>query len=84
MFERFTDDAREAVTAAQSEAVALRNFTVDLTDWNDIFAESTHGRALAEAGFGEDLALCATIDSHAVVPIYADRQITKLGPERER
>ena len=25
MFERFTDDAREAVTAAQSEAVALRH-----------------------------------------------------------
>lgn len=50
----------------------------------DIFADSTHGRALADAGFAEDLALCATIDSHAVVPIYADRQITKLGPERER
>jgi 2-phosphosulfolactate phosphatase len=50
----------------------------------DIFADSTHGRALADAGFAEDLALCATIDSHGVVPIYADRQITKLGPERER
>jgi len=49
-----------------------------------LFEESTHGRALAEAGFSEDLEICAAVDSYSVVPIYQDRQITKLGPERER
>lgn len=49
-----------------------------------LFEESTHGRALAEAGFAEDLEICAGVDSYSVVPIYQDRQVTKLGPERER
>ena len=49
-----------------------------------LFEDSEHGRALAEAGFLEDLAMCAAVDSHPVIPIYQDRQITKLGPERER
>ena len=48
------------------------------------FGESTHGRALADAGFVEDLVLCGGIDTHPVVPVYAERQITKLGTERGR
>lgn len=49
-----------------------------------IFEDSTHGQALAEAGFGGDLVACAALDSHPVVPIYQDKQITRLGPDRER
>ena len=49
-----------------------------------IFKDSTHGQALAEAGFGGDLVACAQLDSHPVVPIYQDRQITRIGPDRER
>jgi 2-phosphosulfolactate phosphatase len=49
-----------------------------------LFAESEHGRALAEAGFEKDLELCATIDAFPVVPLYQDRQITALGPRLER
>jgi 2-phosphosulfolactate phosphatase len=49
-----------------------------------LFEDSEHGRALAEAGFVEDLIVCANVDSHPVIPIYHDRQITKLGPDRER
>jgi 2-phosphosulfolactate phosphatase len=49
-----------------------------------LFSASAHGRALSEAGYGEDLADCAAIDSYPVIPIYQDRQITKLGPERAR
>ena len=45
---------------------------------------SAHGIALAEAGFGEDLLACAKLDSVPVVPVYQDRQITKLGTERAR
>lgn len=49
-----------------------------------LFEDSEHGRALVEAGYGDDLAMCATVDAHPVIPIYQDRQITKLGPDRER
>ena len=49
-----------------------------------LFADSEHGRALAEAGFGEDLVACAAVNAHPVIPIYQDRQITLLGPGCER
>lgn len=49
-----------------------------------IFKDSFHGKALAEAGFGDDLVAAAALDSHPVVPIYQERQITRLGPDRER
>jgi 2-phosphosulfolactate phosphatase len=49
-----------------------------------LFEDSEHGRALAEAGFTADLVVCAEVDAHPVIPIYQDRQITKLGPDRER
>lgn len=49
-----------------------------------LFEASEHGRALRDAGFGDDLAACAAVDSFPVIPLYQDRQITKLGPERER
>jgi phosphosulfolactate phosphohydrolase-like enzyme len=49
-----------------------------------LFRSSTHGIALADAGFGNDLETCAELDSYSVLPVYQDRQITKLGPERAR
>ena len=49
-----------------------------------VFKESTHGQALESAGFGDDLEAAAEVDAYPVVPIYQDRQITKLGPERAR
>ena len=49
-----------------------------------VFKESSHGQALQSAGFGDDLAAAAEVDAYSVVPIYQDRQITKLGPERAR
>jgi 2-phosphosulfolactate phosphatase len=45
---------------------------------------SEHGRALADAGFGADVALSATLDAFPVVPIYRDHQIMQLGPDRSR
>jgi 2-phosphosulfolactate phosphatase len=45
---------------------------------------SAHGAALAEAGFADDLAICGELDAHPVVPVFQDRQITKLGTERVR
>jgi 2-phosphosulfolactate phosphatase len=49
-----------------------------------LFNTAAHGRALAAAGFRNDLTTCAGVDSTPVVPIYQDRQITMLGPDRER
>lgn len=47
-----------------------------------VFEASDHGRMLKEAGFEDDLAYCARVDAHAVLAIYQDRQITKLGADR--
>ena len=47
-----------------------------------LFEASDHGRYLKEQGFEEDLAICAGVDTHAVLAIYQDRQITKLGSDR--
>lgn len=49
-----------------------------------MFARAAHGRALAEAGFGADLELCATIDACPVVPVYQERQIVRFGAVWER
>jgi len=49
-----------------------------------LFEASEHGRALRDAGFADDLTACAAQDSYPVIPLYQDRQITKLGPDRER
>ncbi|MBA2688687.1 MAG: 2-phosphosulfolactate phosphatase [Gemmatimonadaceae bacterium] len=49
-----------------------------------IFEDSVHGKALVEAGFGDDLGAAAALDSFPVVPVYRDRQITRLGSESAR
>ncbi len=51
---------------------------------DQLFADSEAGQALVEAGFAKDLEDCAKIDSFPVIPIFQDRQITLLGPDRER
>lgn len=51
---------------------------------DQLFADSEAGQALVEAGFAQDLEACAKIDSCPVIPIFQDRQITLLGPDRER
>jgi 2-phosphosulfolactate phosphatase len=49
-----------------------------------LFNTAAHGRALTAAGFAGDLVACAAVDSYPVIPVYQDRQITMLGPDRER
>lgn len=67
--------------AAHACSLLARNYGDDVSA---VFTDSTHGRALVAAGFAADVSACAHIDSYPVVPVYADRQVTKLGPERER
>ncbi|MDE3053694.1 MAG: 2-phosphosulfolactate phosphatase [Gemmatimonadota bacterium] len=66
--------------AALAAAQLHRKFGGDV--W-ELFETSRHGQALAEAGFAADLVACATMDAYPVVPAYADRQITRLGPPVE-
>ena len=78
-----TNRASSVVTndAAQACALIDRKYGDNI---EKIFKDSSHGQALAEAGFGDDLVACAAVDAHPVVPIYQERQITRLGPDRER
>jgi len=63
--------------AARGAALLDRRYGRDL---EAALRESEHGRALVEAGFAADVTLCSSVDTVPVLPIYADRQITKLGP----
>jgi 2-phosphosulfolactate phosphatase len=38
------------------------------------------GQAIAAAGLGEDIAFCAQVDRHEVVPVLHDRQVTLPAP----
>ena len=67
--------------AAQACALIDRKYGDQLVK---LFDASEHGRILRDSGFGHDLDECAAIDSYSVIPLYQERQITKLGPERER
>jgi len=67
--------------AAQTSALIDRRYGDRVVQ---LFEASEHGRALRAAGFGDDLEACAALDAYPVIPLYQDRQITKLGPDRER
>jgi hypothetical protein len=54
-------------------------------DRSDAAVRRVGARAGAPGGRSSMISVaCATIDAYPVVPIYQERQITKLGPERER
>jgi 2-phosphosulfolactate phosphatase len=73
---------RAELNDAATAAVLLdRKYGEDLPG---LFSASVHGRALAEAGYTRDLDDCAGVDAFPVVPVYQDRQITRLGSTPER
>ncbi|MFN8579883.1 MAG: 2-phosphosulfolactate phosphatase [Gemmatimonadaceae bacterium] len=49
-----------------------------------LFKDAEHARALVSAGYADDLAVCAALDTYPVVPVYADRLITRMGSDREK
>jgi 2-phosphosulfolactate phosphatase len=84
---RFVHHVSKRLTGVDVNDAALASSLIDKKYGDNLmrlFETAAHGRALAAAGFVEDLSVCAAVDSYPVVPIYQDRQITKLGPERER
>jgi 2-phosphosulfolactate phosphatase len=48
-------------------------------DLEALFAQVGAGRQIADAGLGDDLAFCARVDQHDVIPVLHDRQIS-LAP----
>ena len=84
---RYVNNISKRLNGVDVNDAALAASLIDKKYGNNLmrlFNTATHGRALAAAGFGMDLIACAAVDSYPVIPIYQDRQITKLGPERER
>jgi 2-phosphosulfolactate phosphatase len=67
--------------AAQAALVLNKKYGTNL---KRLLNASSHGKALNEAGFGGDLAACAELNAYAVLPMYQDRQITKVATERSR
>lgn len=51
--------------------------------WLRALGASTHGRELVDLGFGLDLRVCGTQDTHPVLPVYADRRITAYRAPQE-
>jgi 2-phosphosulfolactate phosphatase len=84
---RYVHQASKRMPAIDVNDAALAASLIDRKYGDNLmrlFNTAAHGRALAAAGFEDDLTACAAVDSYPVIPIYQDRQITKLGPERER
>lgn len=67
--------------AAQAAMVLNKKYGTNLTR---LFKASSHGQALAAAGFEADLTACAELNAYGVLPVYQDRQITKVAAERSR
>ena len=84
---RFVHAVSKRVTGLDMNDAAFAASLIDKKFGDNLtrlFGTAAHGRALSAAGFGDDLAACAAVDSYPVIPIYQDRQITMLGPDRAR
>ena len=84
---RYVHDVSKRLSGLDTNDAAFAASLIDRKFGDNLmrlFSTAAHGRALAAAGFGDDLAACAAVDSYPVIPIYQERQITLLGPDRER
>lgn len=84
---RYVANVTKRITGVELNDAAQAGLLIDRKYGDQfirLFDASEHGRALRDAGFEQDLIACAALDSYPIIPIYQDRQITKLGPDRER
>lgn len=84
---RFVRQVSRRLVHVQMNDAAVASVLIDRRYGENILrllSVSAHGKALRDAGLGEDLAVCAALDTYPVIPVYQDRQVTKLGPDRER
>lgn len=56
-----------------------RGYRRDITQ---LGRDASHARALSEAGLERDVTDCLALDTYPVIPLYAERQITRLGTAR--
>lgn len=66
--------------AASVAAIVDRRMGGDLAA---VLRDSEHGRALIQAGHGDDVTYCGGINTNPVVPVYRDRQVVRLGDRRD-
>jgi 2-phosphosulfolactate phosphatase len=71
--ERLGRGGVEMNDAAYTAALAAR---AQLDALERLLGRTAAGRQLIEAGLGEDLAFCAQLDRHPIVPHFRDRQVT--------
>ncbi|HYH81876.1 MAG TPA: 2-phosphosulfolactate phosphatase [Longimicrobium sp.] len=57
-------------------AIAALALSESHDDLEALFAATAAGKQILEAGLDADLAFCAQVDRHDVVPVFHDRQIT--------
>ena len=84
---RFVKEITAKLSKAEINDAGLAAMLIDkkfAANVKRLLRTSSHGVALAQAGFGDDLVACAALDEYPVVPVFQDRQITKLGTERAR
>ena len=67
--------------AAQAAMVLNKKYGTNL---KRLFKASSHGQTLVAAGYEADLEVCAELNAYGVLPVYQDRQITKVAAERPR
>lgn len=65
-------ESLELNDAAATAAVLARSYMSDL---EEALYQTAAGRQLVDAGLGEDVAFCASVDRHLVVPQFRDRQV---------
>lgn len=70
--------ARSSVQYENSDAALAADMLADVRarSLESVLRATAAGRQLDEAGLGEDVAYCAQVDLHAIVPRFHDRQIT--------
>lgn len=57
-------------------AIAALTLTREFDLGEPFFRSTTAGRLIVDAGLDEDLAVCAEVDRHSLLPIYHDRHVT--------
>lgn len=66
---QLNDGARAALALAEAHG-----------DPGALFPQTAAGQAIAAAGLADDLAFCAQVDRHDIVPVLHDRQVTLSTP----
>ena len=70
-------ESSRARTTLNDGAVAACTLASALDDVGSVARTSSHGRLLAELGFGEDLEFCSRIDRYNTVPVVEDGRISR-------